>query len=1266
MAEKKPKKDDEESIEESLVTPVTTPPPAKKRGLTKKDEEVLIAALGKEMAERVMEETLVSVTKLDKTSRFEVTVDRNKDPRTLFYYDGDDIVMDGPLEKTSTLSGILNNSVSATGNYSASDMAMGVHRYLKTFQSIDTGRDRRHIQVRIGREVRDLTKNLSDVFGFDDPRQLETFMAAWLMENATCRLSGIPGTGKTTAINCAASLLANSYGYDESPRYVGRIGGDIDLYEHGQSYEVYLNTLPDLQSAWDRWRFNDWYENGDISGSYAFTFEFLKKTFTGDDGKTKDKSPLRPSVFKRILFNANITHKSDTGGKLVGIDAKPLLVNSKTVTTATPKDKAGAQHSIDYGKYITGSAEFETDAGRNQGYALRKYLMENFYDERLDYKEGRKAIKAEMLREIGVAKIDYDKRADEVLYGMDIQQITIDNPLGGKVSSYAFEPIPRPIVTQPIKFFNEANRSQSGVEDAILGLIAERTVEYRGKTFDSPNFVAWMDTNPHQKGNDLAFIDRIDTELFFTTIELGERLAQLKGAHGIQEVGSDTDSEIDPGQGQEPQARLMTRMTVDDRSIWNLTPYRFTQLRDAWEFVKEIPFSPLKNPDLYDGLNDIATLSVLFTQRYFVRTGTTTVLGDDSNLEHTLYSASDIHTSPLMDISKASNDMLLGDPKADVGDGFSSRYGGKESGEPFQAPALFRRVLGFRFTKSLAKLSQALAFLRGKDYVSREEILDGLPYVVGHRLGPARVGGGEDANGLVSSKAFGTLLNEQEMIREFVVHGYLLGDTNSFLGEQWKPQAPGTDQTMMGAWDAFTSRCKENLMTCGNFVNFESQVIHPVKMSCLGSGDSLILGYTPVHWHLAQAVVTKERKGLNNPPLVDYGEFKNYRVMYDRYLKLMDLPTEADISTMGTTGGLGLDYSIHDYYMLRGRIARQPHLFTDDRSRLLRLVESRINTIAKGPYSGTTDPPPQASRLAIATLKQFPYTGSEFRINPSPTLFSMRTYGDALGAYGYLVSKGTSIIDSKSLDMAAATYNLNVQNWADQSMRLVGNYSYNGSDPSANPTQTDLQRSPLFQQIANLGDVFMGTTGRGMQFFGDDESKYKPLPNIGAFLNECKNTIFQAMNEEYGAAAKSLHLGSLCACFELEHAPHSGGAAELIRQGVKDPQNDKLRLWLRLRPLTSFVPDSPNVTFILTMGITSNFLEGNKYKDGKIEGTIDEELGRLMSISDRSALNLENFKASSTTKDLGWDNRGMADAGNMTLEDLGYYQLLYRQVVTDE
>ena len=208
---------DEESIEDSLVTPVA---PTKTKKMGKKEEEILIQALGSDAAARVMAEALVSVTKLEDTNRFEVTVDRNESPRTLFYYDEDEIISDGSIEKTSTLHSMLRNSVSATGKYSRSVMAKAVEKWLDNSKEIDVGKGRKRTQVTLGKEVRQKVKSLSGVFGFDDPRQLETFMSAWLMKDSTCRLSGIPGTGKTTVIESAAILLANSYGYSSLPRYV--------------------------------------------------------------------------------------------------------------------------------------------------------------------------------------------------------------------------------------------------------------------------------------------------------------------------------------------------------------------------------------------------------------------------------------------------------------------------------------------------------------------------------------------------------------------------------------------------------------------------------------------------------------------------------------------------------------------------------------------------------------------------------------------------------------------------------------------------------------------------------------------------------------------------------------------------------------------------------------------------------------------------------------------------------------------------------------
>ena len=55
-----------------------------------------------------------------------------------------------------------------------------------------------------------------------------------------------------------------------------------------------------------------------------------------------------------------------------------------------------------------------------------------------------------------------------------------------------------------------------------------------------------MDTNPHQKGNDLAFIDRIDMELLFKSISLGARYEQLSG-------------KVLGGGGSPPQERLVVK-----------------------------------------------------------------------------------------------------------------------------------------------------------------------------------------------------------------------------------------------------------------------------------------------------------------------------------------------------------------------------------------------------------------------------------------------------------------------------------------------------------------------------------------------------------------------------------------------------------------------------------------------------------------------------------------------------------------------------------
>ena len=79
-------------------------------------------------------------------------------------------------------------------------------------------------------------------------------------------------------------------------------------------------------------------------------------------------------------------------------------------------------------------------------------------------------------------------------------------------------------------------------------------------------------------------------------------------------------------------------------------------------------------------------------------------------------------------------------------------------------------------------MTRALAFLRGKDHVTRQEVIDALPYCVGHRLGPAREGEDPKGRDIGILRDAMRLTNEQEFIRDIILNGYVLRDTTSGMG----------------------------------------------------------------------------------------------------------------------------------------------------------------------------------------------------------------------------------------------------------------------------------------------------------------------------------------------------------------------------------------------------------------------------------------------------------------------------------------------------
>ena len=93
------------------------------------------------------------------------------------------------------------------------------------------------------------------------------------------------------------------------------------------------------------------------------------------------------------------------------------------------------------------------------------------------------------------------------------------------------------------------------------------------------------------------------------------------------------------------------------------------------------------------------------------------------------------------------------------------------------------------------------------------------------------------------------------------------------------------------------------------------------------------------------------------------------------------------------------DHAAMQYYRLRGMISRDDLLFSDDKT-LLKLCESKIDSITGKEMLIAQDAIPSSSVAVAQTFSNEPRSG------PVPTQFKWRTYGDALGVWGRIISNG--------------------------------------------------------------------------------------------------------------------------------------------------------------------------------------------------------------------------------------------------------------------
>ena len=1239
--------------------------------------------------------------------------------------------------KGSTMTALTNGAK----QYSPDNMGRAVEGPFKEYYTLISQRKARQKRVKTLQWLRKLVKRLNSVFGFDDYQQLEAFIAAWLMKNSTTRLSGIPGTGKTTVINSAATLMGNSYGFHINKTYLATDAtmekypldynnihtlpelkmvyapNDfisnahmVDVAPSGQQYNVLYNDQRNesIYRNWNGWRFRDWEPtvSGTVrkSGAYTFDFNFLREferasaDYPQDswehsmglpaiDGDQISKKGMTPEKFYKVLNNCwqvevaedfdlaewnagrALPHWDpnnreafkeaknagrtrmlikpiqvvDAAGEFVdynnalGPRYGPYTMRLRYPEINGESIKESCDHITGLGEYVsaTGQKGLYTDTGRNEGFFLRHLMCHWFVDDRTNDISGAGLfdIGVEMLREIGVAKIDFDKRPDEVLYGLEIRAVEAVNQAGETVSTYEFEPVPREIVTQPVKFFNEANRSQSGVEDAVLGLIAEKLVEYRGKTFKSPDFVAWMDTNPHQKGNDLAFTDRIDMELLFKSVSLGGRYDQLSNKYG-------------GAGGKEPNMILVDYLTMDPNDSNSFRPMRISNLFSLWKTVgKDMKFTAPGSS--FDGLRDISVISVLFSQIFAKRPSSITFGDNDYNYTFADEDSINLYESPLLDYSTTTNTSTSdkGTTSPVLTDDANLIFGSMDAGQG-QLPIVFTRVLGFRFTNSLVKLSQAFAFLRGKDFVSRQEILDAVPYVIAHRMGRAKAGAKdmEGNNKGLDGNRLG-YVNEQEFIREFIVKGYLEGKISEV--------SPSDEENsnLLDNVDYFYNHCRTMMDSVPNVWEYETMILDPLYRSIM---EGEVEDITPIHWHIATMVVEEERKGRGRTVMRDYSKSfagprgtplittppSNYQEMYSNYENMILNPASNGEPTAW------------DYYRLRGFVSREPNLFTHDRERLLSMIsgEMRSTVGAEG-----LQIQPDAGSISVIP---FPQAVSEGRMRylepgdespwPRPDQIYWPTYDDAQGGWGTLIGFGAAqTYDNNDVSNPLTINNDLSKAAANQSLRVSGRYLQSGGN-------TSLSKYDVNTTLKKFYDNFKPYIGQGMDM-GDDfpnadvkvGTAAKPI-TIDEWIKKAQEFLKRKIRDPDGDPYNDIY-----ACFELDHAPITVPQAALRAISGKD----KLRLWLRLSYVGKNATETSAdlVDILFTAGITSAMATTSKTNVGV---TAEGQDFTIIPITEDKQF-VQRFYSNGNSQPGYKTNTALVDSGNMMASDRNYYNNLF-------
>jgi len=396
--------------------------------------------------------------------------------------------------------------------------------------------------------------------------------------------------------------------------------------------------------------------------------------------------------------------------------------------------------------------------------------------------------------------------------------------------------------------------------------------------------------------------------------------------------------------------------------------------------------------------------------------------------------------------------------------------------------------------------------------------------------------------------------------------------------------------------------------------------------------------------------------------------------------------------------GDGSEPALMDYYRIRGYVARENNLFTNDRNRLLRAIDDEIRAVSgmgMENVTATTSTSIHAVPQAVSkwnggsaqTAEQNDLYDENSTVFPRPQRFAWRTYEDSMGAWGKLIGLGqqngltalrvnSDQITSEIASLQPLQQGVTAINNSQQSMRVITRYPVKDLSVHHNNiinvlTNMNARFEPLIQgegyTFTNFGLETMTMNGRSFKrWIKDAEKRVKDI----------------VMAETSDVASS---FGELVGVFELSHAPTV--TSKVPTYGVNFTQaDDNLRLWVRLDLAGGAsgneiaFGNNEYRTIVLTAGITSALATTRWKADdagtGGIGGNLEGDQIICLPLSYRPQYLTASYtdagawgKAASdfvkaNKKELGIKTTTcycLMDLGNMTLRDRTFYGARFRE-----